>query len=130
MNDADYPTIIGPDAKFKGELSFQKGVKVLGMFEGQINTDGTLVVASGAHLQADIEAGSIAVEGEVKGNMAAKDLIELKETAALQGDIRCGRLVVTDGATFIGHCQVGNGVAAPSDAPTQAAPEGSAGENA
>ena len=109
MNDSEFPTVIGPDAKFKGQLTFEKGVKVLGTFEGQIDTKGELVVASGSHVQADIEAGSIAVEGEVKGNMAASDLIELKQTAQLQGDIRCGRLIVIDGASFVGHCNVGNG---------------------
>lgn len=105
----EFPTIIGPDAKFKGELSFEKSVKVLGTFEGQIKTAGSLEVAPGARILADIEAGSVAVEGEVKGNMAASDLIELKKTARLQGDIRCGRLVVVDGASFTGHCNVGDG---------------------
>ena len=121
MNDTDYPTIIGPDAKFKGELTFEKGVKVLGSFEGQINTKGDLVVASGSNVQADIEAGSIAVEGDIKGNMAASDLIELKQTAKLQGDIRCSRLVVIDGASFMGHCNVGNGVVEKLDTPPTAA---------
>ncbi len=110
MNGEDFPTIIGPDAKFKGELTFEKSVKVLGSFEGQINTKGNLDVAQGAVIQADIEAGSIAVEGEVQGNMAAGDLIELRQTARLKGDLRCARLIVTDGASFVGHCNVGNGV--------------------
>jgi cytoskeletal protein CcmA (bactofilin family) len=123
VNESEFPTIIGPDAKFKGELSFEKGVKVLGSFEGQINTKGTLVVASGAHMQADIEAGSIAVEGEVKGNMAASDLIELKQTATLQGDIRCARLVVIDGASFVGHCNVGNGAMDKAGLTKKAAPQ-------
>ncbi len=107
--NSDYPTIIGPDANFKGELNFEKSVRVLGGFEGQIATKGKLEVASGANVQADVEAGNIAVEGDIKGNLAAQDLIELKETAKIHGDIRCGRLVVTDGASFVGHCHVGNG---------------------
>ena len=110
MNESDFPTIIGPDAKFKGELSFEKSVKVLGSFEGQITTTGSLDIASGGRIEADIEAGSINVEGEVHGNIAASDSIELKKTARLQGDIRCGRLTVVDGAAFVGHCEVGDGV--------------------
>jgi len=110
VNDSEFPTIIGLDAKFKGELSFEKGVKILGGFEGQINSAGSLVVASGGMLQADVEAGTITVEGEISGNVAAKDLVELKSTARLQGDLRCERLIVVDGARFIGHCNVGDGV--------------------
>lgn len=105
----EFPTVIGSDANFKGQLNFEKSVRVLGGFEGQIATEGTLDVADGANVQADIEAGNIRVEGGIKGNLAAKDLVELKETARIQGDIRCGRLVVTNGASFVGHCHVGNG---------------------
>ena len=56
MTENDFPTIIGADAKFKGDLSFDKSVKVLGSFEGRIDTKGDLVVASGGMLQADVEA--------------------------------------------------------------------------
>ena len=116
MNEADVQTIIGPDAKFKGELTFEKGVKVLGSFEGQIITKGTLDIAAGANVQAEVEAGNVIVEGDIKGNLAATDLIELKNTAKIQGDIRCGRLIVVEGAHFIGHCHVGNGAADSSNA--------------
>jgi cytoskeletal protein CcmA (bactofilin family) len=115
LNDTEYPTVIGPDAKFKGELAFEKSVRVLGQFEGQISTKGTLQIANGAMVQADVEAGNVTVEGEIKGNMAASDLIELKDSAKIQGDIRCERLVVTEGASFVGHCHVGNGAAKSSE---------------
>lgn len=109
MDESEFPTVIGPDAQFKGDLSFDKGVKILGRFEGRITTKGDLFVASDGALQADVEAGTISVEGEINGNIAAQDLIELKNTARLQGDLRCERLVVIDGANFVGHCSVGNG---------------------
>ena len=115
MNESEYPTVIGSDAKFKGELSFEKSVRVLGQFEGQISTKGTLEIADGAMVQADVEAGNVTVEGEIKGNLAATDLIELKDSARIQGDIRCARLVVTEGASFVGHCHVGNGAVKSSD---------------
>jgi cytoskeletal protein CcmA (bactofilin family) len=109
MDESDFPTVIGPDAKFKGELSFEKSVKILGGFEGRITTGGNLVIAPEGVIQADVEAGTITVEGEISGNVSAKDIIELKNTARLQGDLRCERLVVVDGARFVGHCNVGNG---------------------
>ena len=121
MSEAEIPTIIGPDAKFKGELNFEKSVRILGSFEGQIATLGLLEVAQGANIQADIEAGNVTVEGEIKGNLAANDLVELKDSARIQGDIRCGRLVVVEGARFVGHCNVGNGAVEPGEpSPSQA----------
>jgi len=97
-----------------------KSVKVLGSFEGRIDTKGDLVVASGGMLQADVEAGNIIIEGELNGNVAAKDMVELKQSARLQGDMRCERLIVTEGARFVGHCSVGAGgeeEGAPAEAP-------------
>lgn len=120
VSDNDFPTIIGPDAKFKGELSFEKGVKILGSFEGRINTKGNLVVASEGVIQADVEAGTITVEGEINGNVAAQDLVELKNSARLQGDLRCERLIVVDGAHFIGHCNVGGEATGKTEPPKKA----------
>lgn len=120
VSDNDFPTIIGTDASFKGELSFEKGVKILGSFEGRISTKGNLVVASEGSIQADVEAGTITVEGEINGNISAQDLVELKNSARLQGDLRCERLIVVDGAHFVGHCNVGSDAAAPKKAPVQA----------
>lgn len=103
----EYPTILGPDATFKGELSFEKGLRLHGRLEGKINTPGRLHVAKEAKLQADVEAGAIIVEGEVHGNLTANDRVELKQTARYEGDLRASKLVVDEGAVFSGHVTVG-----------------------
>ena len=48
---ASYPTTIGADAVFKGQLQFDKGVRLLGKFDGEINSKGELVIAEGANLE-------------------------------------------------------------------------------
>src|SRR3954463_4966322 len=103
----EFPTVIGPDAKFKGEMSFEKGMRVMGHFEGKVNTPGRLHVAKEAKMQADVEAGGIIVEGEVQGNLSASDRIELKNSARYEGDLRANKLVVDEGAVFSGHVTVG-----------------------
>jgi cytoskeletal protein CcmA (bactofilin family) len=103
----EFPTIIGPDASFKGELTFEKGMRLMGKFEGRITSPGRLHVAKEARMQADVESGSIIVEGEVKGNLTANDRIELKQTARLEGDLRATKLTVDEGAIFSGHVTVG-----------------------
>lgn len=103
----DFPTVIGADAVFKGELSFEKGVRVDGRVEGKIATKGHLGVSQGGKLQADVVAGNIVVEGQVVGNLVANDRIELRKTARLKGDITANKLLVMEGAAFEGHCSVG-----------------------
>jgi cytoskeletal protein CcmA (bactofilin family) len=103
----EYPTILGPDASFKGELSFEKGMRLHGRLEGKITTAGRLHVAKEAKMQADVEAGAIVVEGDVKGNLLANDRIELKQTTRYEGDLTASKLVVDEGAVFRGHVTVG-----------------------
>lgn len=104
---AEFPTILGPDATFKGELSFEKGLRLHGRFEGKINTPGKLHVSREAKMQADVEAGSLIIEGDVRGNLTANDRVEMKQTARYEGDLRAARMVVDEGAVFSGHVSVG-----------------------
>jgi cytoskeletal protein CcmA (bactofilin family) len=103
----DFPTILGPDASFKGELTYEKGMRLHGKMEGKVNTPGRLHVAKEAKMQADVDAGAITVEGDVHGNLSAGDRIELKQSARYEGDLRSSRLVVDEGAILVGHVTVG-----------------------
>ena len=106
-NPSDFPTILGPDASFKGEMSFEKGLRLQGKFEGKINTPGRLHIAREAKMAADVECGGIIVEGDVRGNLVSADRIEMKSTARYEGDLKASKLTVDEGAQFSGHVSVG-----------------------
>ena len=104
---SNYPTTIGADAVFKGELSFEKGVRLLGRFEGEISSTGELLVADGAALQGNVKAGAIRIDGTVTGNIDAGTKVSLTSSARLEGDVQAQRLEVAEGAVLIGRCVVG-----------------------
>jgi cytoskeletal protein CcmA (bactofilin family) len=106
-SNQEFPTVLGPDASFKGELSFEKGMRLMGKLEGKISTPGRVHVTKEAKMSADVEAGAIVVEGDVQGNLSATDRIELKNSARYEGDLRASKLVVDEGAVFSGHVTVG-----------------------
>jgi cytoskeletal protein CcmA (bactofilin family) len=106
-SNQEYPTILGPDANFKGEMNFEKGLRLQGRFEGKMNTPGRLHIAKEARMQADVDCGALTIEGDVKGNLSANDRIELKSTARYEGDLRASKLTVDEGAIFNGHVSVG-----------------------
>ena len=54
-----------------------KTSRLQGKFEGKIHTPGRLHVAKEARMAAEVDAGSVIVEGEVEGNLSASDRIEL-----------------------------------------------------
>lgn len=105
--NSDYLTILGPDAVFKGELTFEKGVRLLGKFEGEIVGGNELVLSDGASLSGDAKAETIQVEGVVKGNLEAAQKVELSSSAKVEGDVQAARLQVAEGAVLMGRCTIG-----------------------
>lgn len=129
-NPQEFSTVIGSDAKFKGELAFEGGVRIDGQFEGSIKTPGKVLVSQKGSMKAEIEAGNITVEGKVEGNLNAQDRIELNASCKLNGDIKATKLVVKEGATFVGRCEVGGSLprGTPKDANKQAIADAAAGK--
>lgn len=104
----DFGTIIGADASFKGEISFDSAAKVLGKFEGSIKAKGKVFIADGSDCKANIEAKEIAIEGAIEGNLEATDRVEVKPTGRVQGDIVAARMTMADGASLDGHVRIGS----------------------
>jgi len=106
-SNGEYPTVIGPDASFKGEVRFEKGLRLLGQFDGEIVTKGSLLVEEGARLSGEVKAGSVRIDGAMSGNLEATGKVHLTSSAKLEGDLQTARLEVADGASFVGHVAVG-----------------------
>ncbi len=112
-SNPEFATILGADAKFKGDLEFESAAKILGRFEGSIASKGKVHVADGAECKATIKAKEIAVEGRIDGNVEAGDRIELRKNGCVTGDIVASRMTMSEGASINGHCHIGpNGQAA------------------
>lgn len=100
-------TVIGRETSISGEMSMTGSAKILGQLDGRIAVAGDVFVAEGAIVRADILADQIIIEGEVEGNVTARERLQLAATAQLVGDIATRALVVEDGASLLGNCHVG-----------------------
>jgi len=54
-----------------------------------------------------VEAGKVTVDGTIDGNVTARERVELTGKAKMKGDLISARLLVAEGASFVGHCTVG-----------------------
>ena len=107
VHNEDFSTTIGEDAVFKGQLRFEKGLRLLGKVEGEIESSGQLVIGEGALLAGDAKAGTIRLDGQVKGNLTADTKVQLSASAKLEGDLQTARLEVAEGAILVGRCTIG-----------------------
>lgn len=106
-SSAEYGTILGADAKFKGDLTFDSSAKLLGHIEGSIRSKGKVLIADGSKCKASVHAKEVAVQGHVEGNVEATERVELKPSGKITGDIVAARMTMADGATIEGHIRIG-----------------------
>lgn len=103
----DFTTVIGPDASFKGEISFESSAKVLGRVEGSIASKDRIHIADGSDCKATVTAKEIAVEGHIEGNCEASDRIEILANGRITGDVVAARMNMAEGASINGYCRIG-----------------------
>lgn len=106
MNAPEIITILGKGSAFDGKLTFEGKVRIDGEFSGEIRTDGTLVVGETAKVTAQIDAATVIIEGHVKGDIRATELIELHAHAHVLGTLHGPSLEIQRGAVFDGQCSM------------------------
>src|SRR5215469_13332295 len=95
---------LSSNVEIEGSITFQKELLIDGKVQGQINSGGVLTIGENAVIRGKIKSKSVTVHGKVRGNITA-ERCELKSRSTLQGDLKAARLIVEEGATFIGSSQ-------------------------
>jgi len=98
--------VLGSDVEIKGNLKFSGELTFEGKLDGDIQTDGTLSLGDSATVNGNIHAQSVVVRGKVNGNVTAKEKIDIKSKTEMFGDVRATKLVIEEGVTFVGKCEV------------------------
>src|SRR5438477_1187440 len=119
MADHGGKDILSSDVEIKGSIKFQKELLIDGKVEGEINSDGVLTIGENADIRGEIKTKSITVYGKVHGNITVAERCELKSKCTLQGDLKAARLVIEEGATFIGKSEVTSGTIPAKSAPAR-----------
>ncbi len=98
---------LGASLRMKGEISGKEDLHVDGEVEGLIRLgEGKVTVGAAAKLTADIIAREVVVYGKVKGNVRAKDKIEIKKDGSVTGNLTMAQIVIEDGAQFKGSIEI------------------------
>lgn len=97
---------LSKDSEFEGKLSFEGTVRLDGRFSGEIFSEGVLIVGEQAHIEAEIEVGTLVHHGEIHGNVTAEESIELRAPSRLEGNINTPNLIIERGVIFEGACQM------------------------
>ena len=98
---------LGASLHIKGEISGNEDLHIDGSVEGLVQLeDRKLTVGASAKLTADVVAREVVVYGSVKGNLRARDRIEIKKDGSVVGDLTTARIMIEDGAYFKGSIEI------------------------
>jgi len=88
----------------KGELTVEEDLTVEGLVEGKIELkDHNLWISPHGTVKAEIHAKSVIIAGDVIGSIFASEMVEIRLSGAVQGNIQCPRVSLVDGAKFTGR---------------------------
>lgn len=110
--------IIGQGTRITGDLVSNGDFRVDGAIEGSVKVGQRLVIGGTGKILGNIEADSATVAGHIKGNLNVKNVLELKPSAKIDGDIITNKMVIEAGAQFNGRCTMNVAVSVAAAGPT------------
>ncbi|MCB0459902.1 MAG: polymer-forming cytoskeletal protein [Flavobacteriaceae bacterium] len=96
--------IIGKNSSFKGDIISEGDFRIDGKVEGTVKTSGRVVIGQDGHVEGTINCSNADVEGSFSGNLNVEELLSLKSTATISGEVILGKLSVEPGANFNASC--------------------------
>ncbi len=100
--------IIGKETILQGSIESVGNIRVEGKVYGNAKAKAKFVMGNDAYVDGNVVARTAEVAGNIKGNIEISELLILKPSAIINGDILTNKLVVEPGATFNGGCKMGH----------------------
>src|SRR6476620_4708548 len=101
---------IGKGTFLDGNIETYGNIRIEGKVNGNVKSKSKVALGNSSHVEGNIISQNADIEGEVKGKLEIAELLVLKATAVINGDIVTGKLVVEPGAVFNGSCKMGAAV--------------------
>ena len=99
--------MIGGGTTIKGDISSKGDIRVDGKLKGSVTTEGKVVLGKDGVIEGDVVCISADISGTINAKITVSQLLSLKSTAKLNGDIITNKLSIEPGASFTGSCSMG-----------------------
>ncbi len=104
VDDISINTILGKGSSVTGNLRINGFVRLDGDIDGNLETDGNVIIGDNARIRGDVKAKSVIISGIVVGNIIAQEGIKILSEASVLGDVISRKVQIDDKATFNGKC--------------------------
>jgi len=102
--------IISKNTSISGDILSEGDFRIDGLVEGTIKTSGRVVIGSEGTVKGTVECSNADIEGDFFGKLIVTELLSLKSTAKINGEVFINKLSVEPNATFNATCSMKSGV--------------------
>lgn len=99
-------SVLSGSAAFKGEISIADDLRIDGNVDGDINSDGKVVIGPDGCVKGKITGKSIEVIGKILGDVIVSDIVILRASSYYEGQITARNIEIEAGASFYGNCKM------------------------
>ena len=99
--------MIGVGTTITGDVNSNGDLRIDGTLKGSVATEGKVVLGKNGIIEGDVVCNNADIAGEIKAKITVSQLLTLKSTAKLKGDIVTNKLSIEPGAVFSGSCSMG-----------------------
>lgn len=100
-------SVIGADLAIEGSITGAGSVRLAGRFTGDVTVDGVLTIENGARLAGSVRAATVAIAGELEGNVVKATRVDVHASGVLMGDLKSDTLTLAAGSRVRGHIECG-----------------------
>ncbi len=134
MSRSSSSTSIAQGTQVDGNMKIEGDIQLDGLIKGTLTSKGKVVIGASGIVEGDVLCQHAEISGKVNGKLKIADILFLKSSARIDGDIQTGKLVMESGVQFNGNCSMGSAATvptssekktvAPSAAPKPSTPSG------
>lgn len=100
------PNMIGPGTKIIGNIETNGDIRIDGNIEGNIISKGKVVIGTNGNVKGEIQCVNSEISGVLNGKINVSELLSLKATSKITGEMAIGKLSIEPGAMFSGNCSM------------------------
>ena len=104
--DTQSVNMLGAGTTIKGDIQSNGDFRIDGTLIGSIHSKGKIVIGQTGHVEGEVNCRNADVSGQVKAQVIVAELLTLKATAKLSGEITTSKLSIEPGARFSGTCNM------------------------
>ena len=107
ISESPSVNLIGAGTIIEGDVTTNGDIRIDGTLKGVITVKGKLVVGVSGSIDGETICQNADISGSVKGKITVSELLSLKASAKLTGDITTNKIAIEPGAVFSGSCSMG-----------------------